>query len=164
MKVSELARLTGATPDTVRYYVQIGLLDPAKDATNGYRRFDEADLRRLRFVLRAKRLGFQLDEIAQILSMSDRGDTPCPVVREIVQRRVGENRERLIEVQALQTRLERALALWAEMPDGEPDGHAACALIDATSDERISPKSGLDQRATHRSKLGAQEPPMGTWT
>ncbi|HCZ14478.1 MAG TPA: MerR family transcriptional regulator [Candidatus Accumulibacter sp.] len=141
MKVSELASLTGASPDTVRYYVQIGLLRPAKDPANGYRRFNGVDTRRLRFISRAKRLGFQLDEIAQILGMSDRGDTPCPVVREIVQRRIVETRERLAEIQALQARLEQALELWAEMPDGEPDGHAACALIDATSDERNNPQA-----------------------
>lgn len=132
MKVSELARSAGVTPDTVRYYTRIGLLIPATDADNGYRRFSGADLDRLHFVLRAKHLGFQLDEIAQILGMSDHGHTPCPVVREIVERRIVETRERLAEMQALQARMEHALELWAQMPDGEPDGHAVCTLIEAT--------------------------------
>ncbi|WP_291984689.1 MerR family DNA-binding protein [Candidatus Accumulibacter sp. ACC007] len=135
MKVSELANLVGVTPDTVRYYTSIGLLVPAIDPDNGYRRFKDTDVHRLRFVLRARRLGFHLDEIAKIIGMSDRGRTPCPVVREIVQRRIAETRERVAEMQALQARLEQALALWAEMPNAEPDGHATCALIDATGDE-----------------------------
>lgn len=134
MKVSEVANLVGVTPDAVRYYTSIGLLVPAIDPDNGYRRFKDTDVHRLRFVLRAKRLGFHLDEIAEILGMSAHGRTPCPVVREIVQRRIVETRERVAEMQALQARLEQALTLWAEMPDGEPDGHAACALIDATGD------------------------------
>ncbi|MBX3646327.1 MAG: MerR family DNA-binding protein [Rhodocyclaceae bacterium] len=131
MKVIELARLAGVTAETVRYYSRVGLLKPIRDAANGYSRFGTNDLSRLGFVLRAKHLGFQLDEIAQILEMSDCGRTPCPVVREIVERRVIENRQRLAEAQALQARLEQALALWEQMPDGEPDGHAVCALIEA---------------------------------
>lgn len=134
MKVSELARSAGVTPDSVRYYARIGLLAPQKDPGNGYRHFNGTDLGRLKFVLRAKRLGFQLDEIAQILGMSAHGRTPCPVVRDIVQRRIVETRARLAEMRALQQRLEQALALWADMPDGEPDGHAVCALIEATGD------------------------------
>jgi DNA-binding transcriptional MerR regulator len=134
MKVGELARSAGVTAETVRYYTRVGLLAPQTDASNGYRRFGAADLGRLRFVLRAKRLGFQLDEIAEILGMSDRGRAPCPVVREIVERRIAETRTRLADMQALQSRLERAVELWAQMPDGEPDGHAVCALIEATGD------------------------------
>lgn len=135
MKVSAFAQSAGVSAETVRYYARIGLLVPTKDASNGYQHFKESDLVRLSFVLRAKRLGFQLDEIAQILGMSDCGQTPCPVVREIVEKRVLENRERLAESQALQTRLEQALALWGQMPDGAPDGHAVCALIEATGIE-----------------------------
>jgi len=132
MNLSEIARSAGVTPDAVRYYARIGLLVPEKDTGNGYRRFSNADLDRLRFVLQAKRLGLQLDEIAQILGMSDRGQAPCPMVREIIQRRIVETHQRLAEMQALQSRLEHALALWAHMPDGEPEGHAVCALIEAT--------------------------------
>ena len=144
MTVSELPRSAGVTPDAVRYYARIGLLAPAKDAGNGYRRFSGADLARLRFVLRAKNLGFQLDEIAQILDMSDHGHTPCPVVREIIQRRIVETRQRLAQMHALQRRLEHALALWAHMPDGEPDGHAVCTLIEATGDE-TEPEPAFDR-------------------
>lgn len=134
MKVSEIARQARVTPDTVRYYARRGLLRPATDRDNGYRRFDDADLARLHFVQSAKRLGFQLDEISEILGMADRGRSPCPLVRRIVQRRIAETRERLQAMQALQARLEAALALWADMPDGEPDGHAVCRLIEASFD------------------------------
>lgn len=134
MKVGELARLAGVTAETVRYYVRVGLLAPSKDSDNGYRRFNLPDLERLRFILRAKQLGFQLDEIAQIFGLAEGGYAPCGVVREIVERRIGETRQRLSEMQALQSRLESAVSLWASMPNGEPDGHAVCALIEATSD------------------------------
>jgi DNA-binding transcriptional MerR regulator len=134
VKVGELARLAGVTPETVRYYARVGLLRPVKDNGNGYRRFNSADLDRLRFILRSKQLGFQLDEVSKILGLADGGHTPCRVVREIVERRIGDTRRQLAEMQALQVRLENALTLWATMPDGEPDGHAVCALIEATGD------------------------------
>lgn len=137
MRVSELAREASVTPDLVRYYARIGLLHPGKDGYNGYRRFTRADLGRLRFVLQAKRLGFKLSEIERIISMADQGHTPCPVVREIVQSRIVETRQRLEEITALQLRLERALSLWADIPDGGPDGNEVCALIEATEDEPV---------------------------
>lgn len=131
MKVSEFALAAGVTPDLVRYYARIGLLQPTRDKVNGYKRFNGADIGRLRFILRAKRLGFTLDEIERILSMAHHGETPCPIVREILQGRIGETRRRLDELAALQTRMESALALWAGMPNGEPDGDAICVLIQA---------------------------------
>ncbi|MCB1909143.1 MAG: MerR family DNA-binding protein [Rhodocyclaceae bacterium] len=141
MKVIELARAAGATPDTVRHYTRIGLLNPARDAANGYRRFGSDQLVRLRFIQSARQLGFHLDEIGQILSMAEHGDTPCPLVREIVDRRIVETRRRLAEMSALQARLERAHELWREMPDGEPDGHAVCRLIEAAheAEREIAP-------------------------
>lgn len=135
MKVSQVARSAGVTAETVRYYARIGLLAPERDAANGYQRFKGSDLVRLSFIQRAKRLGFQLDEIAEILAMSDCGRTPCPVVREIVERRVVETRRHLAETLALQARLEHALTLWVDMPDGAPDGNAVCALIEAAGIE-----------------------------
>lgn len=139
MNVSELARSAGVTPDAVRHYARIGLLAPARDADYGYRRFNAADHARLRFMLQAKRLGFQLDEIAQILGMSDGGRTPCPVMRQIIQRRIVETRQRLAEMHALQARLQQALVLWANMPDGERDGNAVCTLIEATGNGHEHP-------------------------
>lgn len=135
MKVAEFAKAARVTPELVRYYARIGLLQPARDKSNGYKRFNGVDMGRLRFILRAKRLGFALDEIAHILSMARHGDTPCPTVREILRGRLVETRQRLDELVALQARMESALTLWSGMPDGEPDGDAVCVLINVTEDE-----------------------------
>lgn len=131
MKVNELAREAGATPDVVRYYTRIGLLTPQRDPANGYKRFSPRDARRLRFIRRAKSLGFSLSEIAEILNHAEHGESPCPRVREILERHIQENRRELLELMALQERMERALARWSEMPDGIPDGHTVCHLIES---------------------------------
>jgi len=157
MKVIELARPAGATPDTVRHYLRIGLLQPERDVANGYHRFNERDLVRLRFIQSAKQLGFQLDEIAQILSMADHGRTPCPLVRSIVERRIVETRRRLADMRALQSRLEHALELWSGMPDGDPDGHAVCRLIEAAheaegGDDHAAPALGTGRSSRRQGR------------
>ncbi len=131
MTVAELARASGATTDAVRYYVRMGMLRPERDASNGYRRFGHADVVRVTFIRRAQLLGYRLDEIAELLSTSERGGSPCPRAREILARRVEENRAALEEAMALQQRIEDALATWQELPDGAPQGDSICHLIES---------------------------------
>ena len=72
MKVLELAKQLGVTAETVRFYTRIGVLRPTKDSANGYRIYSDKDLRRLRFVLNARQLGFSVDDIKDILAHADR--------------------------------------------------------------------------------------------
>jgi DNA-binding transcriptional MerR regulator len=62
-----LAKQTGVPIDTVRHYERIGLLRPAARLASGYRRYGDAELKRLRFIRRAKALGFTLAEIQELL-------------------------------------------------------------------------------------------------
>lgn len=130
MKVTEVAAKTGVSPYAIRYYTRIGLLTPARQSGNSYRRFTDRDVKRLSFIRKAQRLGFTLKEIGKIFATSRTGKTPCPLVREIVQRRVVENAKRLEEVVALQRNMERALRRWKKMPDRAPHGDAICHLIE----------------------------------
>ncbi|MBT8421536.1 MAG: MerR family transcriptional regulator [Gammaproteobacteria bacterium] len=131
LTVTELANRSGATPHAVRYYTRLGLLRPERNPDNGYRMYRHAEVSWLRFIRQAKRLGYTLNEIREIMHDSDRSESPCPRVREILQRRIDENRWQLEELLALQTRMEQALQLWKDMPDGIPDGHSVCHLIES---------------------------------
>lgn len=131
LTVKKLADLAGVTPDSVRHYVRIGLLEPERDPRNGYRRFTDADARRLRFLRQAKSLGYTLAEIAEILDHAERGRSPCPRVRELIGRRIAENRKLVDELAALQGRMEKALERWKTLPDGVPDGDSICYLIES---------------------------------
>ena len=131
MTVAELARLTGVTPDVIRYYTRIGLLKPARNADNNYKQFGPNDVKCVQFIRRAQRLGFTLAEIAEIIENSRQGNTPCPMVRETIRQRIEENSRSLKELVALQNRMENALSQWKTMPDGMPNGHAICSLIEA---------------------------------
>lgn len=131
MKVSDLAKAAGVTAETVRHYTREGLLAPAKDPHNGYHRFDTQDLERLAFIQRARTLGFSIKEIHEILDHADHGDSPCPLVRDLLASRLPQIRERIQELEALATRMEQALDAWSDMPDGTPDGHSLCRLIES---------------------------------
>jgi MerR family Zn(II)-responsive transcriptional regulator of zntA len=134
MTVIELARLVGVTPAVVRYYARIGLLKPTRNPDNNYKQFGPADVKCVRFVRQAQRLGFTLAEIAEIIKKSRLGKTPCPMVREIIRRRIEEKGHDLAELIALQNRMKSALVQWKNLPDGIPDGHAICKLIEAVVD------------------------------
>ena len=131
MRVNEIAKRAEVTPEVVRHYLRIGLLKSEGKDANGYRRFSEDHLRRLNFIRRAKQLGFKLSEIAVILRMAAHRKTPCPMVRDIVKRRIEDNRVDLESLRALQRRMERALAHWRRMRNGVPDGETVCRLIES---------------------------------
>ncbi len=131
MNVHELAKQAGVADHVVRYYTQRGLLEPRRNSHNGYREYAPADLYRLRFICRAKLVGFTLSDIGLILRDADRGVAPCPQVREMVRRRARDNERRLAAAKRLQARIRAAVDLWATMPDEAPDHESLCRLIDA---------------------------------
>lgn len=136
MTVTELARQAEVTPDTVRYYLRLGLLQPQWHPSNRYRLFTEADARRLCFIHRARILGFSLTEIAEILMASVRGDVLCPEACQIVVNGATRNRARLVRLERAQVLLDTALKTWEGIPGSVPDGRAMKALIESI---------GLDQ-------------------
>ena len=131
MTASDLAKRTNLPIYTVRHYTRIGLLKPSRNLKNGYRLYKSSDKERLRFIAAAKELGFTLNEIEEILDHAVHGDSPCPMVREIVEKRIDENKAKIRELKRLQSRLEKAAGIWKSMKDSEPDGHSVCRLIES---------------------------------
>jgi DNA-binding transcriptional MerR regulator len=134
LTVNELAVQSGAPAHVVRYYTRIGLIEPFAQQDNGYRLFRPDDVGRLRFIRLAKQLGFTLNEIRRITRQAAMGETPCPDVRNIIKLRIVENRQKIDAMLQLQVRMEDALKTWDKMPDGMPDGHHVCYLIESFSD------------------------------
>jgi len=131
LTVNELSKAAQTTPDAIRHYVRIGLLTPKRHPENGYKLFNSEELKKAHFIRQAKGLGFTLSDIQIIFQHSNDGVSPCPTVREIIQKRIDENKNRLTELNALQHRMENALEKWFSMPDSEPDGEAICQLIES---------------------------------
>lgn len=129
--VTELTNRCETTPHAVRYYTRMGLLRPKRNPENGYRLYRVEEVSWLRLVRQAKSLGYTLNEIKEIMHDVDDDTSPCPRVREILMKRIVENRQHLEELMELQTRMEQALKQWRKMPDGVPDGHSVCHLIES---------------------------------
>lgn len=82
MKIGDLARETGVAAKTIRYYESIGLIPPAARQSNGYRAYQETDISALRFISRARALGFSLDEVRDLLALwQDKGRASADVKR-----------------------------------------------------------------------------------
>ncbi len=131
LTVSALSKVAETSADAIRHYVRIGLLTPSRNPDNGYRLFSDDDVKKVRFICRAKGLGFSLREIQTIFDHGTARQSPCPVVRDMIQQRINKNRERLVELNRLQQRMDCALEKWKTMPDGEPDDKAICHLIES---------------------------------
>jgi len=131
LTVNELSKTAQTTSDAIRHYVRIGLLTPTRDPGNGYKLFNKDDVNKIKFICRAKGLGFTLRDIRIIFDHSNNRRSPCPAVRDIILQRIDENRRRLLELNSLQERMDDALEKWKSLPDGEPDGEAICQLIEA---------------------------------
>jgi MerR family mercuric resistance operon transcriptional regulator len=102
---AELARRTGCNLETVRYYEKVGLLPEPPRTAGGYRNYDTTHERRLRFVLRARELGFSLDEIRELLRLVDERDQPCAEVRTVAAAHLGDVRAKIADLR----RMERVL-------------------------------------------------------
>lgn len=147
--VTEIARRFNISADTIRHYTKLGLLSPHRDKGNGYRRYGSTDERRLRFLLSAKRLGFSLKDIREILDMASSGDTACPLVRQLIDQRLVAIREEMRNAQMLLSRMESASESWSRLPDRSPSGQSICHLIehwDSTDliDESVTNSSGSE--------------------
>ncbi len=118
----------------MRFYTREGLLKPSRNPDNNYQQFDAEDLRRLRFARKARQLGFSLIEVRQILDQADEHHSPCPMVRDVFEQRLAEVEREIEELQQLRKRMKTALAAWQDMPDGTPDGHTICRLIEHWDD------------------------------
>ena len=146
--VTELAYRCNTTPHAVRYYTRMGLLRPKINPDNGYRIYQDGEISWLKFVRQAKSLGYTLKEIKEIMHDVDDNTSPCPRVREILMTRIVENRKHLDELMTLQSRMEKALEQWKKMPDGVPDGHSVCHLIESVTG-RATSKSVVNKSIKH---------------
>ncbi|PWE32850.1 MerR family transcriptional regulator [Maritimibacter sp. 55A14] len=120
-----LARRTGCNLETIRYYEKIGMMPEPPRTEAGYRVYDDRHLERLRFILRARELGFSLDDIRGLLALVDHGTQTCAEVKERTERHLADVREKIADLR----RIERVLAETAAQCSGDevPD----CPVLEA---------------------------------
>lgn len=101
MNIGQAAAATGVSAKMIRYYDEIGLVRPASRSGANYREYDEREINELRFIKRARSLGFSMAEIEQLLSLwRDRG-RPSREVKAIADRHVADLDARIAEMKAM---------------------------------------------------------------
>lgn len=128
--VGELSRLTGCNIETIRYYERIGLLpEPRREKGGRFRRYNRDDAMRLRFIRRARQLGFTLDEVRALLRLAagDREDVRAEA-RGLAAAHVADIRAKIADLQAMERVLSDAIC---ECDLGQ---RPRCPLIEVLSD------------------------------
>jgi MerR family copper efflux transcriptional regulator len=128
--IGAVAKRAGVAIDTIRYYEREGLLPEPTRRPSGYRSYGEGTVERLRFIRRAKTLGFTLEEIRGLLALSADRQRGVGAVKQRAQRRLADIEARIAE-------LERVRAGLAELIEACP-GHGApeqCPILRALGGE-----------------------------
>jgi MerR family copper efflux transcriptional regulator len=110
MSIGELARKTGVTTNTLRYYEHEGLLSRPPRRASGYREYDEEAVGQVRFILRAKELGFCLEEIVDLLNLSSDAEYGVAGVKARASRRLAEIEKEIARLDAIRARLSSLVA------------------------------------------------------
>jgi len=129
--IGDLSRRTGVKVPTIRYYEQMGLIAAPDRSEGNQRRYERAELERLTFIRHARDLGFPIEAIRELLSLSGHPDEPCERADEIAASQLGEVREKIARLQKLEQELERIVS--------RCDGHSVgdCYVIRALSDHGL---------------------------
>ncbi len=129
MRIGELAKSAGVTPDTIRYYEREGLLPLADRTPSGYRDYEPEAVNDLRFIKKAQALGLKLSDVREVLEISAGGKPPCEHVRAPVSARLTEVEHRLKELRALRSTLRETLERLDRAPP--PKTGCRCAVIES---------------------------------
>ena len=122
--VGQLAQTAAVNVETVRYYQRIGLLSlPSRDY-GSIRRYLADDLKRIRFIKRAQKLGFSLDEVALLLGLSD--GKHCAQTRVLAEKKLAVVEEKIADLAAIRSALKSLVAKCSKGSRG-----CGCAVIDA---------------------------------
>lgn len=154
----ELAKRAGVSRDTLRHYEKKGVLIHPRRARNGYREYPAAALERVRLIQQAIKVGFTLDELAQIFKERDSGKAPCLKVRRLAAAKLVDIEARLAEMVSVRDTLKSLLADWDTRLHKTPAGEPAALLESLTKTtlpikENPSPLSSTWQRAKKGRKI-----------
>ncbi len=111
MQIGQLAKAAGVAVDTVRYYERQGLLPAPLRQGSGYRHYQEQDVLRLRFIRRAKTLGFTLEEIGGLLTLSAQRNEDMAELKQAAQARLQALDARIAELQRVRAGLQQLITV-----------------------------------------------------
>ena len=138
-RIGELAALCDIKTDTLRFYEKHGLLAPSSRSDAGYRLYNNDDSARLRFILRAKAVGFTLNEIAELLSIElDKSNWACADVKGLVDDKLEQVEAKIAELM----QFSNSLKSLSDACCGGPESAEHCSILEAleSTDKQLNAK------------------------
>ena len=129
MRIGELARRTGLTPKTIRFYEQSGVLPEPERQPSGYRDYGDAALARVAFVRAAQTAGLTLAEITQVFAVRDAEGPPCAHVVGLLDRHAEQLDARIAELAATRDEVQRLRERAATLDPAACSDDAVCHVI-----------------------------------
>lgn len=127
IRIGELAHQSQVSRDTLRFYEKHGLITPSARTDAGYRLYAESDIKRIGFIVSAKKVGFTLNEIQQLLQLEVTKDIKsCQDVKEFVDHKIQLVNQQLIETR----RIKKFLETLSEACCGGDEPATQCTILD----------------------------------
>ena len=129
MNIGKASKLSELTVKAVRYYDNIGLVKPHQNISSGYREYNEEDILKLKFVGKARKFNFSIDECRELLSLYENKSRPSKDVKKLTLEKISQIDEKLKQLQNLKDEL----TYLADNCQG--DDRPNCPILDALSNK-----------------------------
>lgn len=141
MNIGEASERAGVTPKMVRHYETLGLLPEVHRTESGYRIYSQAEVHTLRFIRRARDLGFSMAEIAELVKLWQKRRRPSATVKKVAERHALELERKIRELQSMRSTLQHLI------DDCRGDQRPDCPILDDL-DGTVAPSQTAGQRAS----------------
>ena len=127
MNIGKASKFSELTVKAVRYYDNIGLVKPHQNISSGYREYNDEDVLKLKFVGKARKFNFNIDECRELLSLYENKSRPSKDVKKLTLEKISQIDEKLVQLQNLKDEL----TYLADNCHG--DDRPNCPILDALS-------------------------------
>jgi DNA-binding transcriptional MerR regulator len=154
LRIGALAKRTGTSAPTIRYYEEIGLLRSADRQSGGQRVYGDADVKRLTFVRRCREFGFSIDQVRSLVALVQDPRSSCMHARDLAHEHLGAIRVKLAELKGL----ERSIAAFVASCDASCAGGPGpdCVILEDLSQPRAAGSADRRREARH-GNTGSQQ-------
>ena len=144
LNIGDAARASGVSAKMIRHYETVGLLPDPKRTQAGYRQYTEPDVHTLRFIRRARDLGFSIKQIADLVGLWQNRRRPSRRVKALAQEHIAELEQKLVEILAMKATLEHLVHCC------QGDDRPECPILDTLAgDERLASEQHGPSRRRH---------------